>query len=392
MAMRSYMAKVVCIAALSLLMIPDVFARTFEFKAAGTKSTGVRSDNWWGGSQNSRRSYFQVKVGSAQKNDDKKRMEIRAATLMKDILSRKVDVNDVATISFEPVNVKEALQFGIVTGMAIEHSRSEGYQVAGCIIEIWQGGKMLKHWSNVSGTSGKTRLVEGVKMLKVRQNGWRQRDNSYEEFDNPTEIFAINKKGEKVDVDDLVKEYSAPEDESKTVESTVEQGTTVSSDKSDENKDNDVAEGEFILKSFCGFEFGSQKPAFSGRNNGREITLRKPFRHYTRARLEYGVNSGQLHTVWLMSNQRFDSDMARTEAAAAAAAVIEKKYGITMEDCGSSFNFCDERHNIWVQATHITVQRCDLKEKDEILRNAIRDATKRQIKTAGNADDGSDVL
>ena len=146
------------------------------------------------------------------------------------------------------------------------------------------------------------------------------------------------------------------------------------------------------MKSFCGFEFGSQKPAFSRRNNGREITLRKPFRHYSSARLEYGANSGQLHTVVLCTRQRFDSDVERTEAAAAAAAVIEKKYGITMEDHGSCFHFGDERHDIWVYATNINVQRRDLREKDEILRNAIRDATKRQIKAGGNTDDGSDVL
>ena len=94
----------------------------------------------------------------------------------------------------------------------------------------------------------------------------------------------------------------------------------------------------------------------------------------------------------LYSSQRFDSDIERTEAAAAAAAVFEKKYGIVMEDCGSSFHFPDARHDIWIYATNIDVRRRDLQEKDENLRKAIREATKRQIKAGGGSDDGSDVL
>ena len=337
----------------------------------------------------------QSRIGG--ETDDKSKMEIRAATIFKNAQDKKTGVNDVATFSFEPVNGMKPIFFVVATGSArsrtdrywVDGNRSSGWQVAGVIIEIWQSGKIVKHWTNVPGNGGKSKLTESVEQLFIHANGYSTGEYN---FDNATEIFSVNQKGEKVDIDELLKECAEPEDDKKANESAAIKKNGAEKDASKKDNNEDVSDGEFVLKSFCGFEFGSQKPAFSGRNNGREITLRKPFRNYTRARLEYGANSGQLHAVHLYSSQRFDSDVERTETAAAAAAVFEKKYGITMEDCGSSFHFSDERHEIWIHATNIDVRRRDIQEKDEILRNAIREATKRQIKSGGDADDGSDVL
>ena len=384
--------------ALVLVMASSTSARTFDFKALGTKGSSTGGAYWYSDVEKKKSAFFQVKVGTAGKLDDKSKMEIRAATIFKNAQDKKTGVNDVATFSFEPVNDMKPLFFVVATGSArsrtdrywVDSSRSSGWQVSGVIIEIWQSGKVVKHWTNVPGNGGKARLTENVEQLFVFTDGrdlkWH---GSYSEFDNATEIFSVNQKGEKVDIEELLKECSEPESANRTKEiaETKKEGSNT-----EEHDDENVAEGEFVMKSFCGFEFGSQRPAFSMRSNGREITLRKPFRNYTRARLEYGANSGQLHAVHLYSSQRFDSDVERTETAAAAAAVFEKKYGITMEDCGSSFHFSDDRHDIWIYATNIDVRRRDLQEKDEILRNAIREATKRQIKSGGGSDDGSDVL
>ena len=382
------------------MLIPNASARTFDFKAVGTKGSSSGDSYWHGDVEKKKSAFFQIKVGSAGKLDDKSKMEIRAATIFKNARDKKTGVNDVATFSFDPVNGMKPLFFIVATGSArsqtdrywVDGNRSSGWQVAGVIIEIWQAGKVVKHWTNVPGNGGKARLTEDVKQLFIHANGYSTGEGN---FDNATEVFSVNQKGEKVDIEELLKECAEPEEAAaKSSESTEREQVAGKSAKSDADSagDDDVAEREFILKSFCGFEFDSQKPAFSRQRGGREITMRKPFRHYTRARLEYGENSGALQAVNIFSTQRFDSDVERTEAAAAAAAVIEKKYGIHMEDCGSSFHFGDERHDIWVHATNISVYRRDLQEKDRILRNAIREATRRQIKSGGSADDGSDVL
>ena len=377
-----------------LFYIQTAVARTFDFKAVGTKGSSSGGMYWYSDVEKKKSALFQVKVGSAGKIDNKSKMEIRAATVFKNAKDKKTGVNDVAVFSFDPVNAMKPLFFIVATGTAksrtdrywVDSSRSSGWQVAGVIIEIWQDGKVVKHWTNIPGNGGKAKLTEDVDQLFIHEDGYNKGEYN---FDNATEIFSVNQKGEKADIEDLLKECAAPEEDEKPDSSKAKKADE---DASDGGNSEDISNGEFVIKSFCGFEFGSKKPAFSSRNNEREITLRRPFRHYTSARLEYGANSGLLQSITLYSRQRFDSDMERTEAAAAATAVIEKKFGITLEDCGGSFRYCDDRVEMWVQANHISVRRRDLQEKDEMLRNAIREATKRQIRTGGNVDDGSDVL
>ena len=378
-----------------LFYTQTVAARTFDFKAVGTKGSSSGGMYWYSDVEKKKSALFQVKVGSAGKIDNKSKMEIRAATVFKNAKDKKTGVNDVAVFSFDPVNAMKPLFFIVATGTAksrtdrywIDSSRSSGWQVAGVIIEIWQGGKVVKHWTNIPGNGGKAKLTEDVERLFIHEDGHNSGEYN---FDNATEIFSVNQKGEKADIEDLLKECVAPDSDEKPESSAKAKKENEGAADSDNSEDD--TNGEFIIKSFCGFEFGSKKPAFSRQSNGRGVTLKKPFRHYTSARLYYGANSGLLQSITLYSRQHFDSDMERTEAAAAASAVIEKKFGITMEDCGSSFHYGDDRVDIWIHADNISVCRRDLQEKDEMLRNAIREATKRQIKTGGNADDGSDVL
>ena len=389
------------ILAIMLAMIVLLFAsrtataRTYDFKSLGTKGSSSGGAYWYSDVEKKKSAFFQVKIGSAGKIDDKSKMEIRAATVFKNAKDKKTGVNDVAVFSFDPINAMKPLFFVVATGTAksrtdrywVDSGRSSGWQVAGVIIEIWQGGKVIKHWTNIPGNGGKAKLTEGIERLFIHEDGYNSGEYN---FDNATEIFSVNQKGEKAEIEDLLRECAAPEEDEKP--GAPEKTKKGEDDVVDTSNDNDDANGELVIKSFCGFEFGSKKPSFSSRNRGREITLRKPFRHYTSAHLEYGANLGSLQAITLITRQRFNSDVERTEAAAAASAVIEKKFGINMEDCGSSFHYSDDRVEMWVHADNISVRRRDLQEKDEMLRNAIREATKRQIKAGGNVDDGSDVL
>ena len=386
---RNSVLAAIGIMAMSLSVVPCASARTFDFKALGTKGSSTGGTYWYSTAEKKKSAFFQVKVGSAGKLDDKSKMEIRAASVFKNASDKRTGVNDVATISFDPVNAMKPLFFVVATGAArsqtdrywADSKRSSGWQLAGVIIEIWQAGKVVKHWTNIPGNGGKAKLAENVKQLFIHANGYTMGEC---DFDNETEIVPVNQKGEKADLEDLLKDCAEPD---KTDDAPADASETGRKD-ADENE----VDGAFVLKSFCGFEFGSAKPAFSRRGNDREITLRKPFRHYTRARLVYGSKSGLLQSVELLSNQKFETDVERMEAAAAAAAVIEKRYGITMEDFGGSFHFGDDLHDIWLYATSISVVRRDLQEKDEMLRNSIREAAKRKIDSSKNSDDGSDVL
>ncbi len=390
-------------------IVPSVMARTYEFKTLGTKGSSSGNQYWWGDVEKKKSAFFQIKVGLAGKIDDKSKMEIRAATIFKNAKDKTTGVNDVATFSFDPINTVKPLYFLIATGTArsqtdkywVDSRRSSGWQVAGVIIEMWQNGKMIKHWTNVPGKGGTVRLTEDVEQLFIWSDGHDKSWHGSSDFDNATEIVSVNQKGEKVDIENMLKECTAPEDGEK-------KGDEANSGKSnDGDDDNDKGEasakgrnadsdgnGEFVIKSFCGFEFGKPRPAFSRSNDHyRTVTLKKAFRQYTRARLEYGACSGNLVVVTLLSNNRYNNEMERTSAAATAAAVIEKKYGITMEDHGSSFSYYDDCMEISVYADNIVVRRRDLEQKEEDLRKELRDATKRQIKAGGgSSDDGADVL
>ena len=79
------------------------------------------------------------------------------------------------------------------------------------------------------------------------------------------------------------------------------------------------------------------------------------------------------------------------EAVAGAASVIEQKYGISLQDSGSGYNFYNSHVTMWIQPTMIEVINRDFEKKEEILSRALREASKSQLKRTAS-DDGSDVL
>ena len=365
------------------------FARTFEFKSRGTRgnSTGA-GDAMWSTTTKTKSALFGVKVGSASKGDDVNQMEIRAATIFKNAKDKRTGVNDIATFKFEPINTSKPLFFTVSTGTAksstdkywVDGNRSSGWQVAGCIIEIWQSGKMVKHWSNVPGNGGKSRLTDAVKCLHIDARGY-EHSSEYSAFDNATEIYSVNKDGERVDIDEVLEEFRTNPDVAAGKEDGV---TEVPKAEASEKV---VDPEEFKLKSFCGFVFGEQKPELEQ----KVVKMQRPFRHYTIARPRYGESSGRLISVRLESQMRFEDQDARNEAVAGAASVIEKKYGISLRDNGSGYDFYNNHVTMWIRPTSIEVTNTDFEKKERMLSQALREASKSQMKKTAS-DDGSDVL
>lgn len=159
-----------------------VQARSFEFKQFKSTGSKANSEYYWMGTEKSKSSWYQVKIGGASKIDDMSEMEIRAATVLKNVKDRKTGVNDVAKFRFDPINKGKAIYFMVSSGVAFSLERDKywygndgradrGWQLAGCIIEIWQKGKVVKHWSG-AGTAGKTRLADGIPLLRINKDGY----------------------------------------------------------------------------------------------------------------------------------------------------------------------------------------------------------------------------
>ena len=374
--------------AIAWMVTGSLFARTFDFKPMGTKGSSAGRGVWWGSTEKSKSAWFQIKVGGATKIDDMSEMEIRAGTVFKNVKDKRTGVNDIAKFSFEPINVGRALFFIVSTGTAF--SRTDGYwvdgrydqgwQVAGCIIEIWQKGKMVKHWSNVPGNGGKSKLTDAIKCLHIDAKGY-ERNDEYSVFDNATEIYSVNKNGERVDIDEALEEFRTKPD---TVAG--KEDGAAEAPKAEASEDA-VDPEEFKLKSFCGFVFGEQKPDLEQ----KVVKMQRPFRHYTIARPRYGESSGRLISVRLESQMRFEDQDARNEAVAGVASVIEKKYGISLRDSGSGYNFYNNHVTMWINPTFIEVTNTDFEKKERMLSQALREASKSQMKKAAS-DDGSDVL
>ena len=239
---------------------------------------------------------------------------------------------------------------------------------------------MVKHWSNVPGNGGKSKLTDAVKCLHIDARGY-EHSSEYSVFDNATEIYSVNRDGERVDIDEVLEEYRT------RPETTAGKGDGAAEASKSETSGGTVDPDEFKLKSFCGFVFGELKPDLEQ----KVVKMQRPFRHYTIARPRYGESSGRLISVRLESQVRFEDQDARNEAVAGVASVIEKKYGISLQDNGSGYNFYNNHVTMWINPTSIEVTNTDFEKKERMLSQALREASKSQMKKAAS-DDGSDVL
>ena len=327
-------------------------ARTYECKVVKTKGT-----------DESKCMIAKIKIGGASKIDDKSEMEIRAATVLKNVETKQTGINDITTLKFEPINTGKPICFMVKTGVARFSKDTywvngkRGWQLAGYIVELWQGGKPVKHWSNVSGAGGKAKLTGAVKPFLINTKGYEHRGNSYDPFDNQTEVFAVNEKDEKVDVDEVLKPFREPPEEKP------EDGAVAAGDPE-----------EFRMKSFCGYEFGAKKPEFSQKVE----ELKKPFCHYTVARPRYGATLGKLMSLRIESRNRGQEQEDRNTAVLKAVATIEKQYHITMdsESYGDSaaYHFSNEYVHIFVCPWNIEItDRRLVREEERATRQKLKE-------------------
>ena len=225
-----YNMRSVVICAMAALLGFSTQARTFEFKQFKSTGSKANSEYYWMGTEKSKSAWFQIKIGGATKIDDTSEMEIRAATVLKNVKDRKTGVNDVVKFKFDPINRGKAIYFMVASGVAFSVERdndywygandgraNKGWQLAGCIIEIWQNGKVVKHWSG-AGAAGKTRLSNGIPLLRINRDGYPSegdRNRCSRDFDNATEIFSVDQKGERVDIEEVLKPFREDEGDAK---------------------------------------------------------------------------------------------------------------------------------------------------------------------------------
>lgn len=371
-------------------------ARTFEFRAVGTKGSSSGNRNWWGMTEKAKRAFFSVRIGSATKFDDLGTMELRAATIFRSIKTKQVAVNDVTSLSFDPINTSKAIHFMVATGTAFAQTDNyftdgafdRGWQMAGGVIEVWQNGKMVKHWSNVAGKGGKIALTDEVKQMRVNANG--RQSVEYDVFDNRTEIFPVNAKGEKVDLDEVLAEFR---DNGGGERDKGDKNLQDGKDATDETGANALDPDEVVVKSFCGYVFGSRKPASAPASY---IKLSKSFRHYDAIRPVYGALSDRLTAVRLRSRQNFASEESKTEAILGTVAVLEKKYGISFRKLDGGlgdfyYSFSNEHVNITVQLRSIEVVNRDVQRNERWISKKRIEESKKAIGDS-NPDDSDDVL
>lgn len=364
-----------CAVAVMVITSFPAAARTCECKVYKTKGSSSGNNRGWGDPKNeSKRMFAKIKIGGASKIDDKSEMEIRAATVLKNVETKQTGVNDITTLRFEPINTGKPIYFMVETGVARSSKETywvdvkRGWQLAGYIVELWQGGRPVKHWSNVSGAGGKTKLTGDVKPLLVNTKGYEQRENSYDPFDNQTEVFAVNEKDEKVDIDEVLKQFRDTQEE-----------------KPEDGPATAVDQEEFRMKSFCGYEFGAKKPEFSQQVE----ELKKPFFHYTVARPRYGATLGRLMSLRIESRNHGQEQEDRNTAVLKAVAAIEKQYGITMRSesygDGTSYHFSNEHVHIFVCPWNIEISdRKLVREEERATRQKLKEL-KKDIQAADEA-------
>ena len=171
------------------------YSRTYNFKFVGGNAAKLKKGVYF--NDVAKNDTFQIEVGVSSKNDCNDDIEIKAATLMKHIQSKKSVVNDVASLVFTP-SQKEKKTFLVKSGTAagtrdkttyIGGDYSTGYIKGGVIIELWQNGKCIKHWSSATGPIAKTALSGQLQCAYIDSAG---HESTEESFNNNTKIEPKN--------------------------------------------------------------------------------------------------------------------------------------------------------------------------------------------------------
>lgn len=190
------------------LIAVSTFGRSYSFKLVGSGGKSGEKEIFF--QDKSKHIVGELTIGRPGPKEDLSPLQIRAATVFKDIRTRKAFVNDITTAVFTSTNsaTSRATITSGAAGKMVDHDAktdggydfSRGYTVAGIIVEIWQRGKCVKHLSNLSGKDGKTLLADGTYEMLLNEDdiyelGRRKRTAAEIEeykadgFDNPTKIL-----------------------------------------------------------------------------------------------------------------------------------------------------------------------------------------------------------
>jgi len=151
-----------------VLLAGTASARTFEFKIASSGKSQNEGDNNYWRKQKTKFVTINANVGKPTKKDCLDEMELRAATVMKDVRDKKkMLINDIKVFKFLPIN-DTALHFKVISATASAsidrdksfYDSSYGSEIGALVVEFWQGGKCVKHWASATGPAGKIALDE----------------------------------------------------------------------------------------------------------------------------------------------------------------------------------------------------------------------------------------
>lgn len=185
--------KTLLATALAVALAATAHARSYDLKYIGFASETEGRNKIF--SDKTKHQHFTLKLGPSSKIDSTTNLEIRVATVLKNIETKQSVINDIAVFDFAPTNKKAAV-FDIFTGAAAQvvdnwkhvgGDYSHGYGPNGVVVEIWQSGKCIKHLSGTVGNQAKTALVPGeTECALLDIEGYK----SYSErsFDNQTKI------------------------------------------------------------------------------------------------------------------------------------------------------------------------------------------------------------
>lgn len=157
-------------------------ARSYSLKLVGSKGRSEDNNYFWL-QDKSKRIIAELTIGRPHPKDDLSPIEIRAASVFKNIKTKKAFINDVSKEMFSLTNSasSKVLIISGAAGKSVDRDAkvnggydfSYGNTVAGVIVEIWQKGKCLKHLSNLPGKDGKTSLKDGVQEFLLAENDKR---------------------------------------------------------------------------------------------------------------------------------------------------------------------------------------------------------------------------
>ena len=166
------------------------YGRNYELKFLKDEASSSTEGGYYNRrKETSKKKIYKLIVGGNNKIESRDEIEIRAATLFKHKKSKKVLVNDIVKYSFVPDAARR--EFTIATGVAsgtqdkskstwYDYDYTEGYDNFGLIVELWQGGKCIKHLTKATGSAAKTELNDKVKCAYINEEGYKSFRSSFE--------------------------------------------------------------------------------------------------------------------------------------------------------------------------------------------------------------------